>query len=211
MPNWNTPAGLLTNSYKGEPYSYILSCNASTYQIIAGKLPDGLILTGPGAEPGLPYPSIWGIISTACITGNFTFTIRAFGSDGTISDRAFTIGVWDIEPTYSFPTANLGVFPDGNFLFASIFPIAPNDFGGNISIVSGGLPANLCLQGDTGIISGYVNPSVLYNTGPIYTNIQPGAPNVCGSANSKVFSFEARYDAYNTANYYMTIQRVDLF
>ena len=215
MPIWITQSGTITSAMKGRSYSFPLECNTSnlvtTFTLLSGKLPDGLSLSGPLSNPILPLPSIWGMPSPDCSTGNYTFTVRALDSAGAVADRGFTIPVSDSEPAFIFPNANLGIYPDGQWMFASIEPLEPTSLTGNILITSGQLPANLSLNGETGLISGYVSPTVLYNTPPIYENIESGAPNVCGSANTATFTFAAQYDSENTANYSITVMRTDLF
>ncbi len=210
---WNTPAGFLANITKGEPCNVALSCNgANSFSVIAGSLPIGLTLTGPFNEPTLPFPSVWGATSVNAFTGTSTFTIRAADDLGNLLDRAFSLNVSDVEPSYLFSPSNLGVFPDGMWLYATVAPLsATPNWPTNMTIVSGGLPANLSLNPVTGDITGYVSPSVLYDTGFIYTNKEASQPNLPNSANSKSYNFTVQYDAENTSNFSLTIQRQDLY
>jgi len=210
---WNTAAGFLSNVTKGEPFQFALSCsNAETFQVIAGTLPLGLTLTGPQNQEQLPYPSIWGATSTDCVTGTFTFTIRAFDSLGNISDRAFSLVVLDNEPVYLFPNANLGIFPDGNWMYTSVAPLtATPNWPTNIQIVSGEIPYQLSLNSNTGEITGYISPAVLYNSPLNQPNAESGGPDLALSANTRTYSFAIQYDSYNTSDYYLTVERQDLY
>ena len=55
---------------KGAAFQVSLSCttgNAFTsFSVIAGVLPLGLTITGPGNEEQLQFPSVWGHIDTNC-------------------------------------------------------------------------------------------------------------------------------------------------
>jgi len=215
MPQWITPAGFLVTATKGEPFLLSLSCNTgnllTTFTTIAGSLPLGLSLSGPGNGQIYPLPSLWGTIDPNCPTGNTTFTIRASNSTG-VQDRAFTISVTDPEPSYVFPDSDLGFFIDGKYAITSVAPTTPvAELMGNISVVAGSMPGNVTLDPNTGIISGYINPADLYNTPPIFPNMEMGAPNLPGSANSAVFNFTVQYTANNSVGYSMTVLRADLF
>jgi len=210
---WTTPAGSLGNIAKGEPCNVAISCSgANSFSIIAGNLPIGLTITGPFNQPSLPFPSIWGSTSVDAITGLSTFTIRASTDVGNISDRAFSFNVLDQEPSYLFPNSDLGIFPDGQYLYSTVAPLtATPNWPTNMTIVSGSLPDQLVLNPETGDITGYVSPVVLYDSGFIYPNKEAGKPNLPHSANSRTYDFTVQYDAQNTADFSLTIQRQDLF
>ena len=210
---WNTPSGLLGNVTKGEPFNFALSCvGAETFSIIAGSLPLGLTLTGPFNQPTLPFPSIWGATSTNAITGTAFFTVRATDINGNISDKGFSLEVLDTQPSYVFPPSDLGTYADGVWFYASVAPLSaiPN-WPTNMNIVSGSLPDQLSLNPLTGDITGYVNPSILYDSPFNQPNEETGKPNLPLSANSKSYSFTVQYDLYNSADYTFTIVRQDLF
>ena len=210
---WNTTAGSLGNVSKGEPCNIALSCvGANVFSVISGNLPIGLSLSGPFNNPTLPFPSIFGNTSTDAVTGVSVFTVRASDFNGNISDRGFSLNVSDVEPSYIFPDANIGIFPDGMWVYATVAPlIATPNWPTNMTIISGSLPANLSLNSQTGDITGYANPSVLYDSPFNQPNLESGKPNLPLSANSATFSFEVQYDPQNTANYSIIIERQDLY
>ena len=216
MITWNTSPGFLSNVTKGISFQYGLSCNtnnvATNFQVIAGGLPLGLSLSSPTNNPQLTLPTICGNVSVLATTEITPFTIRAADTGGNIADRAFYLNVLDPEPSFLFPAANLGIFPDGTHTFTSVAPItAIPTFTGNMTIASGSLPRNVSLDPVSGNITGYINPDVLYNTAPIYPNIEVGAPNLSLSANTANFAFTVQYDSLNTANFYMIVMRKDLY
>jgi hypothetical protein len=214
VPNWITSSGLLGNVNKGNIFSYALSCydvlNLS-FSIISGKLPPGLAISHPTDGSSIPYPSIWGTISTAANTGIYSFTIRATNTAKQISDITFSLNILDLEPVYVYSSSNLGRYKDGSYIIANVMPISPTPLIGNVSIISGSLPPNLFLNTNTGIISGYINPSCLYNTIPMFTNIDSTGPLLPDSNISNIFSITVQYDAINNNNYNITVVRADSF
>ena len=216
MPQWITQSGLLANIDKGESFQYALQCNTSnvttTFSVIAGSLPLGLVLSGPTDEPTYSYPSIYGTTSTNCNTALFIFTIRATDINGNIADRGFSINVLDIEPSYLFPASNLGTFPDGQWLWTSVAPIsATPNWPVDMQVVSGNLPSGLTLDPISGNITGYPDPSILFNSGFVFINKESGKPLLANSAISQLFAFTVQYDANNSANYSIIVERQDLF
>jgi len=214
MPIWNTPAGPLTNATKGEPYNFILSCSSDTpitFEIIAGALPNGLLLDSIDYDTSILTPFVWGVPSIENVVGSFSFTIRAIDSNN-ISDRTFSIVVLEPLPAYVFPPTYLGEFPDGEWMSSSIATIPFNqELSSNIQIISGGLPSNLTIDQCTGVISGFINPSTLYNSPAIYQNIESSAPFLPSSANSAIFSFTAEYNSGDQVEYSLTVIRSDIF
>ena len=211
-PLWNTPAGFLSTANKGEPFQYALSCATgnvfTSFQVISGSLPLGLTLSAP-INPLLTYPTIYGNVSTNCPTGTSVFTIRAINSNG-LNDRAFSINVPDIQPSYLFPDANLGTFPDGMWTYMNVAPLeATPNWPVNMQIVSGSLPDRLILDSATGDITGYINPTVLYNSPFNQPNDEEGAPDLALSANTRTYSFTIQYDPYNTNDYNFVVERQD--
>jgi len=202
MSSWITSSGLLANLDRGELANISLQYQTTypliKYSVISGELPNGLTLSAPGNNQTLPYPSIYGIVPTNENSKEYSFTIRAISNVG-IDDRTFSLIVNDDETGNIFPNSNLGIFPDGFWMFANVAPISL--FNGNISIISGVLPGNLSID-SIGMISGYINPNNLYTT--------PTA-NGYNSANTKSFSFMVGYDANITSNYSMTVMRADLY
>ena len=178
MPNWITPSGILATANKGEFFQYELECSgASSFSIIAGKLPYNLSLSGPLNNPSLPFPTIWGTISTNAKTNIYVFTIRAIDFVGNIADRTFSLDVPDIEPTYVFPNSNLGIFPDGSYMSTSVLPIVSTSFDSPyIQLIAGSLPSQIQLNPYTGNISGYISPVVLYDSSLNQPNAEYGAP-----------------------------------
>ncbi len=210
VPEWSTPSGYISDSVKGQSVLIVLICDTknifTTFEVISGNLPVGLKLNGPDGDLSLPIPSITGIIDLNCASGTYTFNVRAKNTTGGISDRSFAITVNSAEPANVYPNTNLGTWIAGTYCISSVAPIVDiPELMGNIQVVSGSLPANLLLNSINGNITGYINPSNLYNTEPIYPNFEPGAPNVSGSTNSAVFTFTIGYKPEVEEAYYITI------
>jgi hypothetical protein len=202
MSLWMTSSGILANLDRGESACIALQYNMfdpfTNFNIISGNLPDGINISNSKNDPYLALPSIYGTVSASSNSGLYSFTVRANSNIG-IDDRTFSINVNDDEIAHVFPNSNIGIFPDGRWMFANVAPLSHMNC--NINLVSGNLPGNIKLDPD-GIISGYINPNNLYTT--------PTA-NGFNSANTKLFSFTVGYDSNITANYSMTIMRADLF
>lgn len=217
MVQWQTTPGFIANVTKGDSYQFTLTCNTgnsniASFQLLAGELPLGLSMSGPTNNPVLPFPTIFGTVDFEANTGVTEFTVRASDGIGNLSDRSFNLNVLDLVPSFIFPAANLGVYPDGAWTFVSVAPLqAVPPLEGNIQIISGSLPGNLSLDSDTGFISGYINPNVLYNTANIFPNIESGVHPLPGSANSKAFTFTVQYDSNNQKAYTITAQRADQY
>lgn len=78
-------------------------------------------------------------------------------------------------------------------------------------VVAGELPDQVQLNPQTGDLTGYVSPVVLYDSGFIYANKETGKPNLPHSANSRTYDFTVQYDADNTADFTLTVERQDLY
>lgn len=214
MPTWITPAGLLATIVPGNASNVSLQCNTAnsfiTYSIISGSLPPGFDLSGPTSFPQLPYPTLWGTADVSGVGQTYPFTIRATDSSG-ISDRSFSFVVVESTPSYMFPNSNLGAYSDGLWMVTSVAPQENvPEFFGNIVIVAGSLPGNVTLDANTGIISGWVNPEVLYNSQYVFDNAQANAAPIYSSNVSSTFNFTVQYAPNITANYNLVIQRADL-
>jgi len=216
MPTWNTPSGSLPNATKGEPYQFNLSCspnaNIISFDIISGTLPNGLILNGINYAQHVFDPLVWGVPSIESPVETFPFTIRATDQNNNISDRTFSISVLEPLPEYVFPYGFLGEFPDGAWMESSLAVIPfDENLSSNIQIISGGLPANLTIDPCNGRISGFISPSVLYNSPPIYQNIEPSAPPLPASEDNALFTFVAEYNSGTQVEYSMEVVRQDIF
>lgn len=206
MLTWITSAGLLSNISRGNSYEFNLECqNAIDFEILSGNLPDNLQLSLP-TDAIYAYPTIYGNVNVSARSELYSFTIRANDANGNISDRGFSLNVLDDEPGYIFPNSNLGYFYDGNYMQLSISPdpFIP-EFYGKMKVRSGQLPANVSLCRFTGNIKGYINPNVLYDTPPIYENIEEGSPNLPGSMSSKQYNFTVGYDSNISKEYSLIV------
>jgi hypothetical protein len=199
MIEWITSAGNIGSVSKGSTFSYTLSLDydnsITSTKIISGTLPSGLTYNNL---------LIAGTVSLLAAIGTYSFTIRAT-SNSVVTDRTYNIIV--THPiVVSFPNANLGIWPVAQELSISIAAnVYVPEYFGNIEIISGSLPSNLSLDANSGIISGIVFPSVLYNTANIYQNMESNKPELAGSASSYVYSFDIQYTTNVTANYNITI------
>lgn len=110
---------------------------ATTFAVVAGALPSGLVLTSQGFIQGVPNTP-----------GSFTFTIRATNAtSGNSSARAYTMNAIEITPV---------ILPDGAIgtPYAQALSVAGETGSVTWSIQSGLLPAGLTLGPATGVISG---------------------------------------------------------
>ena len=91
---WVTASGSLGSPIRGDGFTVGLSATSTaggvTYSIVAGALPPGLGISGA---------SITGTVSSGATVTTYSFTVRATGAGGAISDRAFSIAVQNLSGT----------------------------------------------------------------------------------------------------------------
>lgn len=179
QPIWNTPAGNI-GSYPSLVNIVPVQLSASavrpaltvTYQIISGRLPNGLLMT----EDGL----IYGIPSIVPENTSYNFVVRATDNYQNIRDRTFSISISGTEsPTFTTPTGMLFTGIDSTWVEYPILysnPVPDNPV--VIRISQGQLPPGLEIN-EFGLIRGYANPPLTTVTLPlISTSIVATSSNV---------------------------------
>ena len=158
QPIWNTPAGSL-GTYPSLLGIVPIQLSASavapaitvTYQIISGKLPNGLLIT----EDGL----IYGIPSTVPENTSYSFVVRVTDNFQNIRDRTFSISITGAEsPTFTTPAGTLFSGIDSTWIEYPILynnPVPDNPV--VIRVLQGELPPGLEIN-EFGLIRGYANP-----------------------------------------------------
>lgn len=122
----------------GIAYTGILSANGPVstpcnWSISSGSLPGGLSLGASTSQ----FETITG---TPTVSGSFTFTIQCEGSDGTVSQKTYTLCINQISPT-SLPAGQVGVPYNQTLTFAGCSPGTTT-----FLITSGSLPAGLTMN-----------------------------------------------------------------
>ncbi len=165
-PTWITPEGSLGTIQEQEYYVLPMVADAGgsdmVYSLIAGKLPDGLIIRRNGTLEGRPTSSvkIAGIPQGVSrdITSRFALRVSA---DGFVSDRTFSVTVTGQDtPLFSTNAGRIGTFIDGTEVDLQIQSVDP-DMGDTVtySLLSGELPPGLTMS-DKGRITGFTKPVV---------------------------------------------------
>lgn len=105
-----------------------------TFAIVSGSLPTGITLDDNFLQ-GVPT-----------IAGDYTFAIRAMGSDGSYAQRTYTQTVGDVSPD---------LLPDGAINTPYAEALTADGFSSpTFAVADGALPDGLTLQPSTGVISG---------------------------------------------------------
>ena len=171
IPIWLTPAGDLGIIPEEEYYefnfrSFVTDGSNPTYRLIAGSLPNGLELKSNGTMTGMPIGTIGGVPAASNKITTSTFTIRITSPDFEVADRTFSLTVAGILPQTITPvSANLGSYIDGTYLYIDINTIESNQYlVSTFSIIDGELPLGIKLDGNTGILSGYIRPFISEQT-----------------------------------------------
>lgn len=216
--SWITPSGSLGTVPSNEFYQIPLQTqtidnSTVTYKFLSGKLPVGMEIALAGYLQGVPTFVTSTVVDQ---TETFTFTVRATSSDGTVSDRSFSIGITDVSGPIIEPTTNsLGTFFDGSYYtqqltVAELNPVTQVHW----SIKAGALPSGITLSPTTGLLSGYIQPIPQANASsmPGYNKIETDP-----ASGAIIYQQEYDYDAYDFNNnipsksqsYTFTVQAYD--
>lgn len=174
QPQWITPAGSLGVVPEGVFYSVPVQAVATGqdvfFQLIAGKLPDGIQVNSNGIIEGTPrnIVLVQGVPQEVSEDVTSKFAIRAYTTrvvNGNIvvdrlADRTFSITVSGQDaPRFVTPGGNVGTFYDGTEASVKIdFIDSDPDEKIVVKLISGELPPGMKLNKDTGLISGIIFP-----------------------------------------------------
>jgi hypothetical protein len=176
QPIWVTPAGSLGTIPEGVFYQIPLKAYEPNdepvyYQLIAGKLPDGvqvaqngLIMGVPKAiasVQGVPLPVARDVTSKFAVRAYTKVTIGGVTVINRLADRTFTITVsGQNAPEFITPAGTIGTFYDGSLVPGIQIQYTDQDPGDIIvvKLVAGQLPTGLNLS-PLGLISGYIAPN----------------------------------------------------
>jgi hypothetical protein len=176
QPQWITPAGSLGTIPEGVFYRVILRAEAGVenvyYQLIAGRLPQGIQLTPSGYIEGVPVNivNVQGTPTEISEDVTSKFAVRAYTVrvvNGVIlvdrlADRTFTITVAGQDtPEFTTPAGNIGRFYDGSKASVQL-EYTDSDINDTLRfrLVNGELPLGMALDPKTGLISGIILPLV---------------------------------------------------
>ena len=171
QPTWNTPAGSIGSFPYGYSMTFILSASpvapatSVTYQVLAGTLPDNVVLnTNNGILSGIPA-----LVTRDTVT---TFTIRAIDNLNNIRDRTFSMIVTGTAaPQFVTQSGVLLTTQDSVWTQLQIQYSNPSpDNEVIIELQSGLLPPGLEIS-TAGLIQGYPNPPTTLVTLPLITTI----------------------------------------
>lgn len=168
-PRWITQAGTLGTLQEGVFYELIMDAvdpddEQLDYRVIAGYMPPGLVLNSRTGEitgkpknlyfvRGVPFDVSQDITNTFCV--------RVTSTTGQLADRTFSITITGQDaPVIVTPASELARVIDGTFvniqLEATDLDLEPLSW----SIAGGELPPGLEIDEATGLIRGYVLPTV---------------------------------------------------
>ena len=164
---WETPAGSLGTIPEGVFYSVPLTASSVgavvKYQVIAGQLPNGIIINEFGILSGLANATakVEGVAAPVPVDTTSKFAVRAYTGTA-IADRTFTITVSPQNtPSFITPPGCIATYIDGDQIFdLQIKTYNPDVYAVNkLSVVAGALPPGLTITPD-GVISGVILPNV---------------------------------------------------
>lgn len=174
QPQWITPAGSLGVVPEGVFYSVPVQATATGqdvfFQLIAGRLPDGVQVNTNGIIEGTPRNTVLvqGVPQEVSEDVTSKFAIRAYTTrvvNGNIvidrlADRTFSLTVSGQDaPRFVTPGGNVGTFYDGTEASVKIDFTDPDpDEKIIVKLISGELPPGLTLNKNTGLISGVIFP-----------------------------------------------------
>lgn len=176
QPQWITKAGSLGTIPENIYYKISVSASAGLetvyYQVIAGHLPSGMVLTSTGNIEGVPTNkvTVQGVEMAVSEEITSKFAIRAYTIkvvNGVIlvdqlADRTFTITVSAQNiPDFITPAGNIANFYDGSKAQVQIqFTSVDTDETVLLKVVNGELPTGMVLNPVTGLISGIILPLI---------------------------------------------------
>lgn len=171
QPTWITPAGSIGSFPYGYSMSFVLIASpvspatSVTYQVLAGTLPDNVVLnTNNGALTGIPA-----LVTSDTTT---TFTIRATDNLNNIRDRTFSMLVTGTA-TPQFTTQSGVLLSTQDSVWTQLQIEYSNPSSTNevvIELQQGALPPGLEIS-LTGLIQGYPTPPITLVTLPLITTV----------------------------------------
>lgn len=133
--------------------------NKISYEVVAGRLPDGFAINEYGVIGGTARTSLGGIARDVPVDTTSRFAIRARSPSG-LADRTFSITVAVLnQPYFITPAGNIGTYVTGDQITnLGIEVYNPDIYGVTvIRLVSGQLPPGLVIN-TAGVISGVIDP-----------------------------------------------------
>jgi len=171
QPIWNTTAGSIGNYPYGFAMTFVLSASpvspatSVTYTVLAGSLPDNIILnSSTGILSGIPV-----LVTQNTVTA---FTIRATDNLGNIRDRTFSITVSGTAIP-QFTTASGVILSTQDSIWVQQQIEYSNPDVNNVVVVeiqSGSLPLGLEIS-SSGMIQGYALPPTTSVNLPLITTV----------------------------------------
>lgn len=147
-PQWITPLSLGKYTTGASMALQLRTNQPTTFQLLNGKLPSGIILSSTGM--------ISGAFSPLLATTNFLFTVRAINSLNEISDRSFTIIVTP-QLTLSFQNSGLIITSNDSTWINYQLPINnPTNESYEVWLLAGNLPNGVYVT-KSGMIKGYAD------------------------------------------------------
>ena len=204
QPIWLTPAGSLGVIPVGVFYQTTLlvtdpGLDDVYYDVIAGKLPDGIQCAANGVISGTPdaLASLQGIPLAVGRDTTSKFTVRAYAENepSRFADRTFTLTIAVAPgPLWTTPAGEIGTYYDSDqvyFQFRFTESYEPNTT--TVELYSGQLPGGLTLS-PNGLLTGYIQPTPNVDAVPGYDiTAQAVEPyDFISQAQSKNFQFTLR-------------------
>ena len=163
-PVWTTPAGSLGTIQENEYYKLPVVATAGgsdiVYTLIAGKLPQGIIIRRDGTLEGQPTTKVdvAGIPSEVGQDVLSTFAIRAT-ADGIVNDRTFTLVVTGQDaPVFTTSAGKIATVIDGSEVNLQLQAFDPDpDDTYTFKQIGGELPPGISMD-SSGKITGFVTP-----------------------------------------------------
>jgi hypothetical protein len=148
IPVWSGQSGTLGTYLNSTSVSVdVLATDPGTvveYSILAGGLPGGMALNSTTGN-------ISGTVTNIALSTTYAFSLRA-SSGGQFSDRAFSISITDVGPSWITEQDALVRFSLDIPYLSQVNALDDDEI--EYSIIAGSLPAGLTLDISTGVISG---------------------------------------------------------
>ena len=155
IPIWTSSAGVIAEIDEGVAYSNTLTAVDSdddilTFSVVAGSLPDGLVLSTAGVISGTP--------DEVSKRTEKKFVVRV--TDGSSSvDRTFTLFVNGADaPVWGTDAGSLGIVQDGLYVDKQLVATDADDNIKFYKVIEGSLPPALELNEETGRLTGVIDP-----------------------------------------------------